>query len=103
MPRAVDYIVAVALYPEVGVNKGIAKRLLCNKQSRTLRAWVSVQLSLHVFEQNSVARSLYLRARISVKKPVVQLSHIRESDMTGDMTFDDEMRFKHGFLALLRR
>ena len=53
------YIVAVALYPEAR-NKGIAKRLLQRTESNA-KSQGFEQVSLHVFEQNSVARSLYLR------------------------------------------
>ena len=58
-PTGSYYIVAVALYPEAR-NKGIAKRLLQQAES-TAKSLDFEQISLHVFEQNSVARSLYLR------------------------------------------
>ena len=53
------YIVAVALYPQAR-NKGIAKRLLQRAESNA-KSLGFEQVSLHVFEQNSVARSLYSR------------------------------------------
>ena len=53
------YIVAVALYPQAR-NKGIAKRLLQQAESNA-KSLGFEQVSLHVFEQNSVAHSLYLR------------------------------------------
>ena len=76
------YIVAVALYPEAR-NKGIAKRLLQQAESNAKSLGFG-QLSLHVFEQNSVARSLYLRLgyQEEARRPVVAHPRIRYD---GDM------------------
>ena len=76
-PTGSYYIVAVALYPKAR-NKGIAKRLLQQAESNAKSLGFG-QLSLHVFEQNSVARSLYLRLgyQEEARRPVVAHPRIR--------------------------
>ena len=71
------YIVAVTLYPEAR-NKGIAKRLLQRAESNA-KGQGFEQISLHVFEQNGVARSLYLRRGYQEEacRPVVAHPRIR--------------------------
>ena len=73
------YIVAVALYPQAR-NKGIAKQLLQQAESNAKNLGFQ-QVSLHVFEQNSVARSLYLRLGYQEqgRHPVVAHPRIRYS------------------------
>ena len=71
------YIVAVAVYPPAR-NKGIAKRLLQRAESDA-RSQGFEQISLHTFEQNSVARSLYTRLGYEeeARRPVVAHPRIR--------------------------
>ncbi len=71
------YIIAVALYSKAR-NKGIAKRLLQQAESNAKSLGLE-QVSLHVFEQNSVAHSLYLRLgyREEARRPVVAHPRIR--------------------------
>ena len=71
------YIVAVALYPEAR-NKGIAKRLLQQAESNAKNQGFE-QISLHVFEQNNVARSLYTRIgyQEQARRPVVAHPRIK--------------------------
>ena len=71
------YIIAVALYPEAR-NKGIAVRLL-QQAELNAKSLGFEQVSLHVFEQNSVARSLYLRLGFheDARRPAVAHPRIR--------------------------
>ena len=76
-PTGSYYIIAVALYPQAR-NKGIAKRLLQRAESNA-KSRDFEQVSLHVFEQHSVAHSLYLRLgyREEARRPVVAHPRIR--------------------------
>ena len=58
-PEASYYVFAVALYPQAR-NRGIAKQLLERAESNAKNRGFG-RISLHVFDQNSVARDLYRR------------------------------------------
>jgi len=76
-PTGNYYIVAVAMYPQAR-NKGIAKQLL-QRAELNAKSLGFEQISLHVFEQNSVARSLYLRLGYheDARRPAVAHPRIR--------------------------